>query len=123
MRSDQVWLAGLQGAITLIGAAVTYVFAALPAAGAVAYGGFAAALGTLLLAWRYARGRSREHLGADWILRDAYRTAVERFVLVACLLAAGLGLMKLAPVWLLAGFIWGQAAWLAAPLWTTRTRD
>lgn len=118
MRSDQVRLAGFQGAITVIGAAVTYVFAAPWAAGSVAYGGLATAAGTLFLAWRYVGGKRREHLGAEWILRHAYRTAIERFMLVACLLAVGFELLKLAPLWLLAGFIWGQLAWLAAPLWT-----
>lgn len=122
MRSDQVRLAGLQGAITIIGATVTYVFAAPQAAGSVAFGGFAAVIGTLFLAWRYVGGRGREYLGAEWILRHAYRTALERFVLVACLLAAGFELMKLAPLWLLAGFVWGQLAWLATPLWTGRAR-
>ncbi|HKB58858.1 MAG TPA: ATP synthase subunit I [Gallionellaceae bacterium] len=122
MRSDQVRLAGIQGAITLISAAVTYLFATPLAAGSVAYGGFAAAAGTLYLAWRLVSGRRREHLGAEWILRHAYRTAVERFVLVACLLAVGFELLRLAPLWLLAGFIWGQLAWLAAPLWSGSTQ-
>ncbi len=122
MRSDQVRLAGVQGAITLTGAAVTYVFVTPIAAGSAAYGGLAAVTGTLFLAWRYARGKSQEHLGAEWILRHAYRTAMERFMLVACLLAAGFALLKLAPVWLLAGFVWGQLAWLATPLWAGRSR-
>jgi ATP synthase I chain len=122
MRSDQVRLAGFQGAITLIGAVVTYVFVTPHAAGSAAYGGLAAMVGTSFLAWRYARGKSREHLGAEWILRHAYRTAIERFMLVACLLAAGFGLLKLAPLWLLAGFVWGQLAWLATPLWAGSTR-
>ena len=122
MRSDQVRLAGLQGAITLVGAAVTSVFAAPVAAASAAYGGLVAVMGTLFLAWRYVRGKSREHLGAEWILRHAYRTAIERFMLVACLLLVGFGLLRLAPAWLLAGFIWGQMAWLAAPLWIRLTR-
>lgn len=121
MRSDQVRLAGIQGAITLIGAAVTYLFATPLAAGSVVYGGLAAVAGTLYLAWRHARGRHGEHLSAEWILRHAYRTAIERFVLVACMLAAGFEL-RLAPLWLLAGFIWGQLAWLAAPLWSGSNR-
>ncbi len=122
MRSDQVRLAGFQGAITIIGATVTYALASPMAAGSVAYGGLAAVIGTLFLAWRYVGGRGGEHLGAEWVLRHAYRTAMERFVLVACLLAVGFELLKLAPVWLLAGFIWGQLAWLAAPLWMRLTR-
>jgi F0F1-type ATP synthase assembly protein I len=122
MRSDQVRLAGLQGAMTLVGFAVTYVLVAPAAAVAAAYGGVAAVIGTLFLAWRYVRGKSQEHLGAEWILRQAYRTAIERLVLVACLLVVGFKFLKLAPLWLLAGFIWGQLAWLAAPLWTGSTR-
>jgi hypothetical protein len=117
MRSEQVRLAGLQSVITIIGAAVTYVIAAPLAAESVAYGGYAATAGTLFLAWRFAAGGRQEHLGAEQVLRHAYRTAMERFVLVACLLAVGFGLLKLAPIWLLAGFVSGQLAWLAVPVW------
>ena len=117
MRPEQVRLAGFQAAITIIGAAVTYVFAAPLAAASVAFGGCVAAFGSLFLAWRYVAGVSREHLGAEWVLRHAYRTAIERFMLVALLLAIGFKLLKLAPFWLLAGFIWGQLAWLAVPVW------
>jgi len=43
-------------------------------------------------------------------------------VLVACLLAAGMGILKLAPVWVLAGFVCGQLAWLAVPVWMRLTK-
>jgi hypothetical protein len=118
MRSDQARLAGLQGAITIIGATATYVVEAPFAAASVAFGGCVALVGTLFLAWRISAGGRQEHLGAEWILRQAYRTAVERFVLVAFLLAIGFGLLRLAPVWMLAGFVGGQLAWLALPAWT-----
>ncbi len=118
MRSEQVRLAWLQGAITILGAAVTYITVAAPlAAASVAFGGCVATIGTLFLVWRYVMGARREHLGAEWILRHAYRTALERFVLVACLLAAGMGVLRLAPAWVLAGFVCGQLAWLAVPVW------
>ncbi len=122
MRSEQVRLAGLQGLITIIGAAVTYGIAASFAAKSVAFGGCVATFGTLFLAWRYIAGARREHLGAEWVLRHAYRTAIERFVLIACLLAIGMGLLKLAPVWVLAGFVCGQLAWLAVPVWMRLTK-
>ena len=117
MHSEKLRLAGLQGAITIIGAAVAYVVAAPLAAESVAFGGCVAMGGTLFLAWRYLAGGRQEHLGAEWILRHAYRTAFERFVVVACLLAIGMGILKLAPAWVLAGFVCGQLAWLAAPVW------
>ena len=33
------------------------------------------------------------------------------------MLGVGFGLLKLAPLWLLAGFVVGQAAWLLLPIW------
>ena len=115
MRSEQVRLAGLQGLITIIGVAITWVIAAPTVS--FAYGGAVAAVATLFLAWRHAAGARREQLGAEEVLRHAYRTALERFMLVACSLAIGMGILKLAPAWVLAGFICGQLAWLAAPVW------
>ncbi len=100
-----------------MGAVVAYAVSTPLAAKSVAFGGCVATLGTLFLAWRLAMGARREHLGAEWVLRLAYRTAVERFVLVAFLLAMGFKLLKLAPLWMLGGFIFGQLAWLAVPLW------
>jgi hypothetical protein len=117
MHSDQIRLTGLQAAITIIGTAVTYAAVTPLAAKSVAFGGCAVVGGTLFLAWRCMVVEREEHLGAEWILRRAYRTAVERFVLVAFLLAIGFKLLKLAPLWMLAGFITGQMAWLAAPVW------
>lgn len=117
MRPEQLRLAGFQGVITIIGATVAYVIAAPLAAESVAFGGCVATIGTLFLAWRFVTGVSREHLGATWVLRHAYRTAIERFMLVASLLVIGFELLRLAPVWMLAGFICGQLAWLAVPVW------
>ncbi len=124
MRSEQVRLAWLQGAITLVGAAVTYLTVSAPlAAVSVAFGGGVATMSTLFLVWRYVVGARREHLGAEWILRHAYRTALERFVLVACLLAIGMGILKFAPAWVLGGFVCGQLAWLVAPVWMKLTKQ
>lgn len=116
-QSEYTRLAGLQGAITIIGAALTYFVVTPLAAKSVVYGSCVAVVGTLLLAWRFRQGESRENPGVDWYLRQAYRTAIERFVWVASMLAVGFGLLKLAPLWVLAGFVVGQAAWLIAPVW------
>lgn len=117
MRPEYVRLAGLQGALTAAGAAAVYYAAAPFQALSVAFGGCVAMAGTVFLAWRYVSGRRQEHLGAGLVLRKAYRTAMERFFLSALLLALGMVKLKLAPFWLLAGFVGGQLAWLAAPLW------
>ena len=117
MRSEYIRLVGLQCAIMIFGAILTYFVVTPLAAKSVAYGSCVALLGTLFLVLRLRQGESRENAGAAWYLRQAYRTAIERFVLVALMLAAGFGLFKLAPLWVLAGFIAGQAAWLAVPVW------
>ncbi len=116
-RPEHIRLAGVQGVMTIIGAAVAYAAVTPLAAKSVAFGGCVATIGTLFLAWRYALGARLEQLGADWVLRHAYRTAIERFVLAVCLLAIGFKLLKLEPTWLLAGFVLGQLAWLVAPVW------
>ncbi len=109
-------LVGLQGAIIIISAVLTYFVVTPLAAKSVAYGSCVVLVGTLLLAWRFRQGEGRENPGAEWYLRQAYRTAIERFVWVAIMLAAGFGLLKLAPLWVLAGFVAGQVAWLVVPV-------
>jgi len=116
MHPEYTRLVGLQGAITIIGAALTFFVVTPLAAKSVAYGSCVALVGTLFLAWRLRQGESRENLGAGWYLRQAYSTAIERFVWVVFLLAVGFGLLKLAPLWVLAGFVAGQAAWLVVPV-------
>lgn len=116
MHPEYIRLVGLQGAITIIGAVLTYFVVTPLAAKSVAYGSCVTLVGTLLLAWRLRQGERRENPGAEWYLRQAYHTAIERFVWVAFMLAVGFGLLKLAPLWVLAGFVAGQAAWLAAPV-------
>ena len=119
---DQIRLAGLQGVITIAGAIVAFAVVDLFAALSAAFGGCVAVISTLFLAWRYIVGERRANLGAEWVLRLAYRTALERLVLAAGLLAVGLGVLKLAPIWLLAGFVVAQLAWLAAPVWIKTNR-
>ncbi|MBI1174136.1 MAG: hypothetical protein GC139_02585 [Sideroxydans sp.] len=117
MHLEHVRLACVQGAITIISAAVAYVVVNPLAAKSVAFGSGVAMLATLFLVWRLVTGKRREGLGAEWVLWQAYRTAIERFMLVAALLVIGFELFKLAPSWLLAGFVVGQLAWLAVPVW------
>ncbi len=115
MRSEYKRLFGLQGALAIFGTALTFFVVTPLAAKSVAYGISVSFVSTLLLAWRHKQGESSEYT-AEWYLRQAYRTAIERFVWVIFMLAAGFGLLKLAPLWVLAGFVAGQAAWLAVPV-------
>ena len=117
MRLEYRRLLGLQGAIIIIGAAATYFVVTPLAAKSVAFGSCIALVSALFLAWRLRQGDCKENASAEWHLRQAYRTAIERFVWVAGMLAAGFKLLGLMPLWMLAGFIVGQSAWLTIPIW------
>ena len=109
-----IWL---QGAITIIGTTFTYWMVSSLAAKSLVYGSGVTLLSTLFLAWRFQQGARQESMDAGKILQQAYRSALERFAWVAVMLGVGFKLLELAPLWLLAGFIAGQAAWLLLPAW------
>ena len=79
-------------------------------AGSVWYGGAIACANSLLLEWRRHGADSGRALSAGESIRGLYRTALERFVLVALLFAVGLGVLQLDPPALLTGFVMGQLA-------------
>lgn len=81
-------------------------------AGSVWCGGLIAMANVLLLEWRRGRADRGRALSAGESLRLLYRTALERFVLVALLFAVALGVLQLAPVAVITGFIVGQLALL-----------
>lgn len=85
------------------------------AAGAALYGVLTALANTGLLMWRMRQGaQGGSH--ASRPLAGAFRSTVERFVLVALLLGLGLGVMALQPLALTVGFALGQLGWFVAPL-------
>ena len=73
-------------------------------------GGLIAMTNVVLLEWRRRRADSGRALSAGESLRLLYRSAVERFVLVALLFAVALGILQLDPLALITGFIAGQLA-------------
>jgi ATP synthase protein I len=79
-------------------------------AGSVWFGGLTATLNIGCLLWRRQRAEAGRALSAGKSLRLLYRSALERFVLVALLFALGLGALKLDPLALLTGFVVGQLA-------------
>ena len=76
-------------------------------------GGVIAMTHTLLLEWRRNCADSGRALSGGESLRLLYRTALERFLLVTLLFALALGVLKLDPLALIAGFITGQLALIA----------
>ena len=110
-------LLGLQGAIVIIGTIITYVIVTPPAAKSFAYGSLVSLIGALYLAWRLKQGERQLDVDAGQVLRNAYKTVIERFVWAALMLGLGFKLLELTPLWLLAGFVVGQAAWLLVPVW------
>ena len=73
-------------------------------------GGLIAMTNVLLLEWRRRRADSGRAPSAGESIRLLYRTALERFVLIAMLFALALGVLQLEPVALITGFIAGQVA-------------
>ena len=115
MRVEFARLVILQLVIIIVGATLAYIVADLPVVKSIVYGNVVALIGSLLLAWRYGQGKRQSE--AAWVLRHAYKTAIERFVWTIFLLALGFKLLALSPFWLIVGFVMGQAAWLLAPIW------
>lgn len=83
------------------------------AAQAAGFGLFIASTNTLLIAWRM---RPNKMPGKPASLNEFIRSWLERYLVVGVLLALGLGWLKLLPLGLLSGFIFGQLIWILAPL-------
>jgi ATP synthase protein I len=78
------------------------------------YGVLVALAVSLILVWRERQSMRHPEWDQHRLFKLFVRTAVERVVLLVGLLAAGLGVLKLAPLPLLLGLILAQFAWLAA---------
>jgi F0F1-type ATP synthase assembly protein I len=115
--TGQAFLVWLQCAITIIGATIVYWVVNPSAAKSLAYGSCIVLTSTMLLAWR-AKSNSRDAASAGKVLQLAYRTALERMAYTIAMLAVGFKLLNLAPFWMIAGFVAGQATWLMVPVWT-----
>lgn len=112
-------LAGAARRLVLVqaGLVVLVVFAFFAwkgAFGAVAalFGGGIAILGTLISAWRLLRATKAAGLSARQGMAELYIGAGLRFVLTLGLMALGMGLLKLDPVGIIAGFAAAQIGYL-----------
>lgn len=102
--------------VMVLVASAAYVAAGPGAAKGALFGGFVAVCNAGMIGWRMSRGGSDPD--AQRQLRLAYRTAIERFALVCVLLAAGLGALRLAPLYLVGGFVAGQLALMVSSVLT-----
>ena len=84
------------------------------AAVSVVYGGGVACTNTLLLIWRLRRCEKRPGLDAGRQLRLFYLSSLERFLVVAALLAMAMVALGLSPLAVAAGFVLGQLTLLVA---------
>lgn len=117
MRSDFARLISLKGAVIIIGTITIGLVVDYPAAKSFAYGNFVALIGSLLLTWRHWQVERRSDESAENLLRQAYKATIERYIWAAVMLAIGFKILELMPLWLVAGFVVGQAIWLFASIW------
>ena len=113
MHTELARIASLQVALAIC-SLMASVYITHVGASAVAYGCFASFSNTVLLAWRYKQGKHKARLDAGWALRQAYRTVIERYMLIVILLVVGYELLGLLPLWILVGFVAGQVVWILA---------
>lgn len=81
----------------------------------VFWGGVTASVNVMLLMWRMIFG-DRPTFNAEQHLRLMYRSSLERFFVVAVMLAIGMLKLKLDPLALLLGFLVGQVALVVIPI-------
>jgi hypothetical protein len=115
MRIDLVRLMMIQGVLLAAEALLVYKFAGQIFVKSFVYGNTVAIVLAALLIFR--NKQSLLVTEAQSVLRLVYKTAIERFVWAIFLLGIGFKLLELSPLWLLVGFVAGQAVWLLASIW------
>lgn len=106
----------LQFASVLAAGLIAWQQAGLADALSVLYGAFAALINTGLLVWRFKQGERDYHCDAQRHLKSFYRSSLERYAVVGAWLAIGFGVLNLAGLPLVLGFVIGQLAWVLAAL-------
>ena len=77
------------------------------------YGSLVAIINTGFLYWRMQKAHIGTNVNAGASLKAVYRSAIERFILIGCLLAIGMvSGLKLSPLIVLMSFIIGQLVFL-----------
>lgn len=121
LRHTMRRLLALQLLLTVTLALAALAWHGVPALRAVLYGGAVAMAGTLVILWY---GRRAERAGAN-LARNAsliYGSAIVRFATTITLLAAGIAILRLQPLWLFAGLSAGLLAQLVLTALIPETR-
>lgn len=107
---------GAQLLVVAIGAGAVWASLGDGVAAAVVYGYAAAIANAALLFVRMRSDWRRQGADAQRHLRFFFRSSVERFAVVVSLLVVGLVGLGLSPLHVIAGFVAGQAVFLAASI-------
>lgn len=86
------------------------------AAAAVVFGCATAMLNTVLLVVRMSSDWRRQGTDPHAQMRFMVRSSIERFAAMVALLVVGMALLSLSPIHVIAGFIAGQLAFVAASI-------
>ncbi|MCL5059221.1 MAG: hypothetical protein M1449_01015 [Candidatus Thermoplasmatota archaeon] len=103
-----------QAGLAPIAASTGWMIAGIGAGVAVLYGVLAALAVSAVLVWRERQTMRHPEWDQHRLFKVFIRAGVERLLLLVGLLIAGLGVLKLAPLPMLAGLVLAQFAWLAA---------
>jgi ATP synthase protein I len=103
-----------QAGFAPIAALIGGVFGGVGAGLAALYGVLVALAVSAVLVWRERQSMRHPEWDQHRLFRLFIRAAAERLLLLAGLLALGLGVLKLAPLPLLLGLVLAQLAWFAA---------
>jgi ATP synthase protein I len=99
---------GAQAVAVILGSSLLFFWLGKTVAVAAFFGGMVAVANALFLIWCMRTGAQRPVRDARQELAWLVRFSMERFLMVALLIVAGLGWLKLMPVPLLIGFVLGQ---------------
>lgn len=99
-------------------ASLVYFLLGKEAAKAFFFGGAVAVANALFLIWCVRTGAQRPVQDARQELAWLVRFSLERFFMVALLIVAGLGWLKLMPVPLLIGFVLGQLSLVVSTIFS-----
>ena len=99
---------GVQAVTVILGASLLLIWQGKNVAAAAFFGGAVAVANALFLIWCMRAGAQRPVQEARQELAWLVRFSMERFLMVALLIVAGLGWLKLMPGPLLIGFVLGQ---------------
>ncbi len=101
-------MVSVQAITVIFGSSLLFFWLGSNVAVAALFGGVVAVTNTLFLIWCMRTGAQRPVQDARKELAWLVRFSMERFLMVALLIVAGLGWLKLMPVPLLIGFVLGQ---------------